>query len=437
MKKTLLLTSFVIICFISMSFRGCVIITHPTPSGDLVRIHAAGKSLYPPGEHNVFDTLFYSIFVGNNGRIVRSTGRTNIVFQQMTSGTTQQLNFLRLSNDFFLNNVAVVGNNGTVLVSSNTGLNWAIKPPITGNNLNAVDHNHWLFAVGDNGTILFANEMYTANLVAQSSGTTRNLRGVAISTVSFFNIITVGDKGTILRSTNTGNNWQNVSISDTTFNFYAISQKSANQTVSGDRFIAVGSGGRIYKSTDIGATWQQKTSGTTNTLRSVYFTNLDSGVVVGDNGTIRLTTNGGETWFTDPLFNSPSARNYNSVSCLDKENNTYFALSDSLHIVSNEAMILGINNISSEIPDRFSLSQNYPNPFNPSTKIRFELPKGAFAKLIVYDITGREIETLVNKNLHAGTYEYEWSGINLPSGVYFYKLISEDFIETKKMVLVK
>lgn len=99
--------------------------------------------------------------------------------------------------------------------------------------------------------------------------------------------------------------------------------------------------------------------------------------------------------------------------------------------------ILGITNIGSEIPKEFSLGQNYPNPFNPKTKIHFALPKSSFAKIVVYDILGREVETLVNEQLNAGTYEADWSAAQFASGVYYYKLVAGDFVETKKMVLIK
>lgn len=103
---------------------------------------------------------------------------------------------------------------------------------------------------------------------------------------------------------------------------------------------------------------------------------------------------------------------------------------------------VGINQISSEIPSSFALQQNYPNPFNPSTKIKFSIPANvkretANVKLGVYDVLGKEVATLVNEQLKPGTYEVEWDGSNYPSGVYFYKIISGDFVETKKMVLVK
>ena len=100
---------------------------------------------------------------------------------------------------------------------------------------------------------------------------------------------------------------------------------------------------------------------------------------------------------------------------------------------------VGIQNTSTEIPGSFSLSQNYPNPFNPSTKIRFDLSSNIDGniKLAVYDITGREIALLLNSKLSPGSYEYTFDGSGFSSGVYFYKLESENFVETKRMVLVK
>lgn len=85
----------------------------------------------------------------------------------------------------------------------------------------------------------------------------------------------------------------------------------------------------------------------------------------------------------------------------------------------------------------FYLSQNYPNPFNPSTKIKFELPKSSFTILKIFDVLGREISTLVKEQLKAGKYEAEWNASRYPSGVYFYQLKTEEFTDTKKMILLK
>jgi len=98
---------------------------------------------------------------------------------------------------------------------------------------------------------------------------------------------------------------------------------------------------------------------------------------------------------------------------------------------------VGIKKISTEIPSLFSLSQNYPNPFNPITKIRFDLPKNVNVKLTIYDMLGREVETIVNEHLSAGSYEINWDGTKYTSGVYYYRLNAGEFVETKKMILVK
>ena len=98
-----------------------------------------------------------------------------------------------------------------------------------------------------------------------------------------------------------------------------------------------------------------------------------------------------------------------------------------------------------QLPTIFSLQQNYPNPFNPSTMIRFQIPqspftkgdKGGFVMLKIYDLLGREVETLVNEEKPAGSYEVTFDRKNLSSGIYFYKLQSGNFVETKRMLMIK
>ena len=96
-----------------------------------------------------------------------------------------------------------------------------------------------------------------------------------------------------------------------------------------------------------------------------------------------------------------------------------------------------IKKISYVIPGEYSLYQNYPNPFNPTTNIKFDLHRTSKISLIVYNILGKEIATLVNEKLSAGSYEVDWDASGYSSGVYFYRLITDDFIDTKKMLLVK
>jgi hypothetical protein len=116
-------------------------------------------------------------------------------------------------------------------------------------------------------------------------------------------------------------------------------------------------------------------------------------------------------------------------------------------IVYGDTSLTGITNLNSEIPDKFALYQNFPNPFNPVTKIKFDIPSndnfplrrgaGGMTTLKIFDITGREIRTLVNEKLNPGSYEVTFEGSNFASGMYFYQLRVGDFIETKKLILLK
>ena len=99
--------------------------------------------------------------------------------------------------------------------------------------------------------------------------------------------------------------------------------------------------------------------------------------------------------------------------------------------------LVGIEPISNEIPNVFKLYTNYPNPFNPVTKIKFDIAKNTNVNFQVYDILGRVVETLVNGELKAGRYEVEFDGYSLSSGVYFYKLVTNDFVDTKRMLMIK
>jgi hypothetical protein len=117
-------------------------------------------------------------------------------------------------------------------------------------------------------------------------------------------------------------------------------------------------------------------------------------------------------------------------------------------VVYGDTTLVGLQPISINIPEKFSLYQNYPNPFNPTTKIKFSLPHpsegGALdVRLIIYDLLGKEVASLIpplrggQEGLQPGTYEVEWNASAYPSGVYFYTLSTNLFIETKRMVLIK
>jgi hypothetical protein len=100
-------------------------------------------------------------------------------------------------------------------------------------------------------------------------------------------------------------------------------------------------------------------------------------------------------------------------------------------------IILSIEKMGGEIPERFLITQNYPNPFNPSTKIKFALPKPQIVKVEIYNPLGQRIKYLLNEHMKAGYHEIEFTATNLSSGVYFYRIQTGEFQNVKKMILIK
>lgn len=108
-----------------------------------------------------------------------------------------------------------------------------------------------------------------------------------------------------------------------------------------------------------------------------------------------------------------------------------------LNSIAISQQTVGIENISNEIPQKHNLNQNYPNPFNPVTNIKFDIPKGDFVNITVYDALGRTISVLVNENLKAGSYNFTFEGSKLSSGIYYYRMIAGNYNSVRKMLLIK
>jgi len=90
-----------------------------------------------------------------------------------------------------------------------------------------------------------------------------------------------------------------------------------------------------------------------------------------------------------------------------------------------------------DIPTEYGLSQNYPNPFNPTTAISYQLSAVSFVRLVVYDALGREVATLVNGVESAGSHTVTWNALNVPSGIYVYRIVAGNHVDSKKMLLMK
>lgn len=155
------------------------------------------------------------------------------------------------------------------------------------------------------------------------------------------------------------------------------------------------------------------------------------------------STDGGESFENIKINNSPVPLNiylfdYIGVSAHNgKIRPVWMGNYSIITAIIDSFYNIGINTISSEIPKDFTLKQNYPNPFNPVTYIEFDIAEHSFVSLSIYDLSGREIEKLVNQKLAPGKFKADWNAENFSSGVYFYCLESGRFKDTKKLVLVK
>jgi photosystem II stability/assembly factor-like uncharacterized protein len=272
--------------------------------------------------------------------------------------------------------------------------------------------------------------------------------------------------GAVIKTINGGYNWQ-LLYNDTSTRYTYIT------FVNPDVGYSVGLLGKIIKTLNAGLNWVQLISGTSNNLSSIFFVNINTGYAVGSFGTVIKTTNSGlswininnlfihlnNVWFTSALTGyvigisgsilktidgglsfSPqlsfTGQNLNSVYFIN--DNTGFVCGDTGTIrKTTNGGVIGINDPSSNIPDKYYLHQNYPNPFNPKTIIEFDIPKNSFVILKVYNSIGVEVKTLFNGYITAGAHKLDFDAISLPSGVYFYQMTAGDYIQTRKMILIK
>lgn len=201
----------------------------------------------------------------------------------------------------------------------------------------------------------------------------------------------------------------------------------------------IGGNGIVLKTTNGGENWINQLTTHAIKVRSIQFTNGNTGWFCGDSlagGKIYCSTNGGDSWIQQFVAAG------NNPSLFIANENLGWAVGIGGNRRTTNGGFTGVELLSEKIPEKYALSQNYPNPFNPVTKIKFDIPsvgqRHAFdTKIIIYDLLGREVATLVNDQLKPGSYEVDWDGSGFASGVYFYSLVTPDYVETKRMVLLK
>jgi photosystem II stability/assembly factor-like uncharacterized protein len=414
---------------------------------------------------------------GTFGTLIKTTnGGTNWVSQTTGVSGALRVHFVNTNTGW------LVGASGTILKSTDGGANWVTQTSGTGNfllNLQFLDANTG-YVCGQNGAMIKTTNG-GANWNAQTTGTSQSLYG--LNFVNTSTGWTVGANGNIYYTSNGGTSWsaQSASTTDDLNSTYFVNANTG--------WIA-GITGKVYFTQNAGSNWVQQTTSTTEDLNSVFFTGLQSGYLVGTSGKIMNTYSGGVTIPTSPSLSSPAnnssgisltptlqwflvigAQTYHLVLSTDSLFSTTLINDSTLTATSytvpggllqNDTRyywrvrakgsagngpyssrwnfytgLVGIQQTGSENPGEFKLYNNYPNPFNPVTKIKFSLPERSATKLTVYDINGKELATLVNEYLSSGSYEVNFDAANLSSGTYFYSLVSGDYRDVKRMILVK
>lgn len=376
-----------------------------------------------PTNNSSYDQIAYS-----------SNGGTDWSLQPINNSITS------LSTICMLSSVSgyVAGSGGNIFKTTNSGLNWNPIPSQFANNLHKVDftdlNTGWVF----------------------------------------------GDAGLICRTTNGGLNWiQQNSFADSS-NIWGADMIDANTG-----WCVLGSGHpyleMVRKTTDGGITWIGQNANSGNSaLFDIKMLNENTGYL-GGYQIFRKTTNGGANWefvslplndfqiqgmdFLDPMRGVIYGSHYHFLTTTDGGTswnititNAYGAsgsLSCKIKLIAGFVyltakyggvlkdsvpdLLIGTINWNNSMPKNYELFQNFPNPFNPFTTLKFTIPKAGTVNLKVYDITGREVRTIIeNMSLNAGIITHQFDGTNLASGIYFYSLMVDgEKIDTKKMILVK
>ncbi|MFZ4723925.1 MAG: T9SS type A sorting domain-containing protein [Paludibacter sp.] len=314
------------------------------------------------------------IYAGENGWIYGVHVSTDYGVSWTRTLVTEPIISLAVSGS-----TVYAGAYGTgVFRSTNNGLNWS-QTSLSGQYVNALSIS---------GTNLFAGTTDNGVYITTNSGT--NWTKTSLGNQRVLSLATSGSKvyaGTgngVFYSSNSGSNWTNIGLGS--LFVYSIELNGTN--------VFAGTGSGFYKSTNNGTNWVVHNDGFVDNTALIYSMLVINGFIIA----------GTEGW---GVYRRPVLE------------------------------VIGIKNISTEIPDKYKLWQNYPNPFNCTSNLKFEIGNLSDVKILVYDLKGRLMQTLVNERLQPGTYETTFDGSEYSSGIYFYRLQTESFSETKKFILLK
>ena len=428
---------------------------------------------------NVTGTALTVYVTGYAGGIWKYTETVPATFTwtEQTSPITTALQSVSAPND----DVAwACGVSGKVLRTTNKGVNWTDVTGTISTTYSMVNIFAW-----DANTCLVAGYSGTNTIIYRTSNGGSAWTAVYGPVAGFVDDLWMTDANTayyigdpvggnwdLKKSTNGGVNWASWSTLATT-NTSGTYNNAACFLGTSVWFSGNGDNSINYSS-NMGANWTSQPNAQSE-LGAIWFNSATNGLIGGFTSYlgVKYTTNSGVNWtaVTNPAtiaiiaitgsgaeyrvasqglniyYTANSGTNWStdytvtagSFYAMQKARtgNTIWAVRSNGAISRYGSPITGITPITENTPVDYKLSQNYPNPFNPTTKISFSLPKSGFVSLKVYDILGKEVANLVNSNMNVGSYSYEFNASNLTSGIYFYKLESNGFMETKKMMLIK
>jgi photosystem II stability/assembly factor-like uncharacterized protein len=419
-----------------------------------------------------------AISVTSNGQILKTTDSGNN-WQVNPFQVNYSLNNIKMFNQFF---GAIVGNNSTFLITTDSGEQWTqIVLPFSSAKLNDLcylDINK-IIIVGD------YNIYNTIDGGSSWSETVVDKKLFSISKLDINSAIACGSHNTILKSTDGGQTWFNLpNPYGGETDFIAVSfVNSALGKIAADR-------GVIYQTSNGGNSWHFDKSInysilTGDLLKDIFMLDSSSAVTVGNFGLILSTMSDHLlpveiTSFSARLLSGKVFLYWHTASELNNHlfeierklvsnsfesewtligfklgqgtttEQTEYAYTDEIQGINADLLRYRLKQVDFDgsyyysqiieiqiVPLSFSLSQNYPNPFNPSTIISWQSPVGSWQILKIYDVLGNEVAPLVDEYRPAGNYEVEFNASNLPSGIYFYRIEVGNFIETKKMVLLR
>jgi len=198
------------------------------------------------------------------------------------------------------------------------------------------------------------------------------------------------------------------------------------------------SGTNIYRSTNHGSNWSVISAIPSANIRAMEINPDNQNIMyAGNDSGLYRSTNKGVNW---AMYNNsflPSRRVIGLLKDAGSGDTLYAATIDAVYKVWGGFIAIGISGNNSVVPGSYYLKQNYPNPFNPITKISFGIPEKSKVRIAVYDVLGNRVSVLIESELTAGSYDVDWDAGEQASGVYFYKIETEKYTETKKMLLVK